>query len=180
MGITKFCFDQNELSKSRTFPRSEQTLVISVALIKESLIRYRSFHAFFFTIVKHCEDLSFLQFVTPVQSEIFIFRSRQQSKKAGKWVLIMKYWNIKVREGNKRRKRGCIDRESNPDHSRGRRAFYHWTIDASLGRQISKVKVHIMRCISILQKKMVDLEVKFLFDWPQRGACRGQECFSFS
>jgi hypothetical protein len=37
---------------------------------KKSLIRYRSFHAFFSTIVKHCEDFSFLQFVTPVQSEI--------------------------------------------------------------------------------------------------------------
>ena len=27
-------------------------------------------------------------------------------------------------------KRSCIDRESNPGRPRGRRAFYHWTIDA--------------------------------------------------
>ena len=32
----------------------------------------------------------------------------------------------------KRKKIICIDRESNPDRPRGRRAFYHWTIDAYL------------------------------------------------
>ena len=43
-------------------------------------------------------------------------------------------WNIRCFDLHNKEIR-CIDRESNPDHVRGRRAFYHWTINAFLQRK---------------------------------------------
>ncbi len=39
------------------------------------------------------------------------------------WLMLSRNWELK---------KGCIVRESNPGRPRGRRAFYHWTNDASM------------------------------------------------
>lgn len=67
------------------------------------------------------------------------------------FVMQERWENVKPVNWQPKRIVWCIDRESNPGRPRGRRAFYHWTIDACDNCRMLSSKSHLFhKFLSIL------------------------------